>query len=320
MPTALITGISGQDGSYLCDLLLEKGYEVHGLYRHSSCDNLWRIRNKLDKITLHKGDITDPASLYNAIWQATKTGVNELYHVADQDNVGWSMCGPVSQVDVTYKSVQNILETVRSINSRTRVFLPSSATIFGMCPPTQSEQSTLDPQSPYACAKAAVLHLARYYRRQYGLHVSVGIMFNHDSPRRADGYLLQKICRAAINIRRRQQKELVLGDLNMKVDIGYAKEYMEAAIAMLQQGQPDDYIIATGVNGTITIREMVEIAFYKVGIDLAAIPELVKFDSSINQREQPRLIGDYSKAKTVFGFEPKTNIGQLIHMILETHW
>ena len=230
---ALILGVGGQDGSYLAEILLESGYEVHGLVRHSSGNNLWRIRHLLDKITLHKGDICDGVRLAMLI---DELAPDEIYNEADQDSVGWSGKAPGYQIEVTYKAVSTILETLRYMGGKVRFFQPVSSTMFGDQPYPHTETTPLKPQSPYACAKAAAFLLCQHYRREHGVYVSCGILYNHDSPRRGPDYLLQRIARG----------EPLWGDLSTIVDVGYAPEYMEAAYQSLQQSESRDYVIATG--------------------------------------------------------------------------
>lgn len=230
---ALVLGCGGQDGSFLCDILLEKGYCVHGLYRRSSVDNLTRIAHCRDRVTLHAGDVTDPNSLAVVM---SAVNPHEVYHVADQDEVGHSFAAPSVAVDVTYGGTVNVLEAVRRCCPSARVFIPSSATVFGDAPPPQAESTPFAPQSPYACAKAAAYYAARMYREHYGLHVCCGIMFNHDSPGRGGGYLLQRIARG----------QPLWGDQEAVVDIGYAYEYMKAVWRMMQLDKPDDFVLGTG--------------------------------------------------------------------------
>lgn len=295
----LITGMGGQDGSHLADILLEQDCEVHGLYRHSSCDNLWRLKHCIDRGTLHKGDVTDPGAVNRIIRDVQPA---ELFHVADQDNVGWSKETPLHTVNVTIGGVVNVLEAVKLHAPRCKVFVPVSATMFGMAKPPQSEWTPFDPQSPYACAKLAVHHLCRWYRKEHGLFVSTGIMFNHDSPRRCGDYLLQKICRGAVAIARGEQQTLTLGNLNLRVDIGHAKEHMEAAVAMLQLPEPEEFVIGTGI--APTIRQMVDAAFHAAGC-LTLVNERIKVDEGLASQPQPTLIADTTKARCRFDFRPR---------------
>ena len=234
MKRVLIFGINGQDGSFLAEILLERGYEVHGFYRRSSVDNLSRIRHLLSDVTLHKGDLTDYGSVHRAVAECLP--LHEVYNEADQDHVGWSQSAPSYSAAVTYGGVVNVLEAVRQLTPTTRIFQPVSATMFGYAPPRQDETTRLYPQSPYACAKVAAYYLCQHYRREHGMFVSCGILFNHDSPRRSGDYLLQRIARG----------EELWGDLETIVDIGYAREYMEAVWKLMQLDRPDDFVLGTG--------------------------------------------------------------------------
>ncbi len=258
---ALILGIGGQDGSYLADLLVSKGYEVHGLYRRTSVDNLWRIKHLLNKIQLHCGDITDPNSLHRVL-QDVKP--HELYNEADQDHVGTSFQTPKLSMDVTAGGVLNVLESVKACCPDCKVFQPTSATIFGDALPPQTESTSLNPLSPYACAKAHAYYLARYYRQVYNLHVSTSILYNHDSTRRSGDYLLHNIAKQAIAVSSHQQSYITIGNPDMSVDIGYAPDYCEGIYKILQQSTPDDYILASGPT---TIRNLISSALEQAGVD-----------------------------------------------------
>lgn len=241
MKTALITGITGQDGSYLADILLGKGYKVHGLYRHSSTGNFKNIESIKHRLNLHQGDITDPSSIYRIIRACDP---HEIYNTADQDNVDWSFNIPRLSVDVTYGGAFNLLEAVKTLppsdRNRTRVFIPVSAMMFGDAPAPQNEETRFNPQSPYACAKVAVYHLARYYRQVHGMFVSTAILYNHDSERRQGSYLLHNLVKAAI-----QKKTVSLYDLDSPMDIGYASDYMRDVVTTMEFDKPDDYVISS---------------------------------------------------------------------------
>lgn len=307
---ALILGIAGQDGSYLADLLVECGHEVHGIYRRSSTDNLARIKHLMDRVVLHRADITDDVSIANVLCEI---GPNCIYNEADQDHVGWSCSTPRLSMDVTAGAVASLLESIGRYCPEAKVFQPISSTIFGNTPPPQNEHSPLDPRSPYAVAKAAALHLCRYYREVRDLFVSTAIFYNHDSPRRCTrGYLLHDICNGAIAVSRGEQERLLLGCLDMRVDIGYSLEFMQAAIRILSLSAADDFVIGTG-NGA-TIRELAFYALDKLGVDgenrLGINPD---FD---RPGKQPEHIADISKAKRVFGFAPISGPKKLIDVLL----
>ena len=252
MKRAFITGIGGQDGSYLADILLEKGYEVHGLTRHSSTGNLKNLVPYLDNITLHKGDISDGLCMDRIIQRVRP---DEVYHEADQDNVDWSFCYPAFQMDTTATAVANLLHSVLEHCRHAKVFIPVSATMFGDAPAPQTETTPFNPLSPYACGKVAAYHLARYYRQVHGMFVSTGILYNHESDRRhGTEYLIQKICKAAAF-----SEKVTLYNMNDLVDVGFAKDYMNRVYNMVQLDAPDDYIICADYPRTI--RQIVVAAF-----------------------------------------------------------
>ena len=230
---ALVIGCGGQDGSFLCEILLEKGFTVHGLYRHCSYDNLRRIAHVRDRLTLHEGDVLDAVSLHAVLAEVRP---HEIYNEADIDKVSFSVKAPAVVLRVGVEAVAVLLEAVRVNCPEARVFQPVSATMFGDAAAPQDEETAFNPQSPYACAKVAAYHLARHYRHAHNLFISTAILYNHDSPRRGPGYLLQRIARG----------EKLWGTLEDVVDIGYAREYMEAAWKMLQLDAPDDFVLGTG--------------------------------------------------------------------------
>lgn len=239
---ALILGVGGQDGSYCADLLLSKGYEVHGVYRKSSSDNLWRLKNtKL--FMLHKGDLFDPVTLTNII-EAVEP--SEVYNFADQDNTGWSTETPCYSAEVTTNAVVRLLDTCENMSDgwKIKFFQPLSITMFGNSPTPWDESSKLDPQTPYAVAKACTWQWCKYYRTQ-GLDVRCAIFGNHDSPRRRGDYLLQTICRQALEVKAGKRKEITLRDPEAVVDVGYAPEYVEAAWRLVQSTE-SDLMIGTG--------------------------------------------------------------------------
>ena len=308
MKRALILGVGGQDGSYLAELLLEKGYEVHGLYRRSSVDNLWRIAGIRDKITLHQGDMSDPLSADRVI---RKVMPDELYNEADQDHVGWSYETPGYSADITYGAVARLLDSVLEINrqwgSRIQVFQPLSATMFGDAPAPQNEQTPLNPLSPYACAKAAAFHLCHYYRQVHGMYVATAIFYNHDSVRRSGEYLLHQICKAAAT-----GDAVVVGDDRMWVDIGDAEEYMEAAWNIMQLPDPDDFVIAS--NNCMSIGLICDMALYDAGRK----GEKYRVDPSrLRPGPKAELIGSTAKAEKAFGFNPKSDLSEFIPKLVE---
>lgn len=310
---ALILGIGGQDGSYLADLLLEKGYEVYGLVRRSSVDNLSRIQRVLDKVILLRGDLCDYGSLENAV---AASNPHEIYNEADQDAVGWSREVPSYNYDVTFKAVGNLLEIVRRFAPDARVFQPASATMFQGAQFRQHEETPLTPKSPYACAKAGAYLLARYYREAHGMFVSTGILYNHDSPRRSEEYLVHKICKSAIRIARGEQKCLKLGTLSHIVDIGHAREYMEGAWSMLQLTYADDFVLATSNGVTVASLAWDAFRFMRLDTNSNVIQEDPQFVHKGGHKEQPSLIGEIHKARAAFGFEPKLYGRELIRSML----
>jgi GDPmannose 4,6-dehydratase len=309
---ALIFGITGQDGSYLAEILLEKGYEVHGLIRRSATGNKKNIMHILDKIKLHKGDLADPTSIYRII---NEVKPDEIYNEADQDHVSWSYDSVGYSCDITGSAVGRILEIIRQIDTKIKYFQPVSSNMFGKTEDNiQNEETALRPQSPYGCCKALAFLLCRYYRDVFGMFVSTGIFYNHESPRRTEEYVTHKITKAAVRISKGLQKKLSLGDLSTEIDFGYAKEYMEAAWNILQLDKPDDFIICTGE--THSIKEFLEEAFKIVGLKTK---DYVEHDSSlIRPGKTSTLLGDYSKARKVFGFNPKIRFKEIVKMLVES--
>ncbi len=307
---ALVLGVTGQDGSYLAEILLSKGYEVHGFIRRSATGNTHNIQHFMDKITLHRGDLADPTSLYRTIM---KVMPEEIYNEADQDHVSWSYDGVGYSCDITGAAVGRILETIKQINPKIKFFQPVSSNIFGKAVNPQNEETSLRPQSPYACAKAFAYHLCRYYREVFGMFVSTGIFYNHESPRRTEEYVTRKISMAAARIKLGLQQKLYLGNLDLQVDFGYAPEYMEAAWKIMQLEKPDDFIICT--QELHPIKEWLQEAFSVVGLN----PEqYVEFDPRFARPSTTSpLMGDTSKAQKAFGFDPKVKFKQLVKLMVE---
>jgi GDPmannose 4,6-dehydratase len=274
---AFITGITGQDGSYLTELLLSKGYEVHGLIRRASTFNTQRIDHLFQdpheaniKLHLHYGDMSDGAGLTNLISAIKPT---EIYNLAAQSHVKVSFTMPHYTASVDGIGAVTILEAIRSSGLNCRYYQASTSELFGATPPPQSETSAFYPRSPYASAKLYAYWVTVNYREAYGIHATNGILFNHESPRRGETFVTRKITRAVAAIKHGKQKELFLGNLDATRDWGYAKEYVEGMWLMLQQDKPDDYVAATGVGATI--RDFCESSFRAVGLDWE---EYVKFD------------------------------------------
>lgn len=315
---ALITGITGQDGSYLAELLLSKGYEVHGLIRRASTFNTGRIdhiyadpHQSGTRLKLHYGDLSDASGM------ARLLGIiepNEIYNLAAQSHVRVSFDCPEYTTDVTATGAVRILEAIRETGIKPRFYQASSSEMFGLVQAVpQSETTPFYPRSPYACAKLYAHWVTVNYRESYGLHASSGILFNHESPRRGETFVTRKITRAVAHIKLGLQDKLYLGNLDAKRDWGYAKEYVEAMWLMLQQDQPDDYVIAT--NETHSVKEFLEVAFAHAGLDWK---QYVEIDPKyFRPAEVDLLIGDYSKARKKLGWEPKTRFEDLTKLMVD---
>ncbi len=317
MKHALIIGVSGQDGSYLCDILLEQGYLVYGLYRRSSVDNLVRIKHLLSpqhpNLILLQGDLTDTDSIRRAV---SKSHPDEVYHVADQDHVGWSFNTPQLSVDITYGGTIAVLEAVRTIWDHARVYIPVSATMFGDADPPQCETTPLNPLSPYAVAKVACYHAANYYRQAYKMCVSTVTLFNHDSIRRGSDYLLHNICKGAVEISLGKKDKLPVGDLSVDLDIGYARDYMEAVVKMMQANYPVDLVLASGHRRSL--ESICWSALQMAGVNEHPDKVLVH-DHSFHRPGSSTLIGDISRAKTLLGFNPESRIPFLVKSLVERY-
>lgn len=308
---ALIMGITGQDGSYLAEVLLEKGYEVHGLIRRSATGNTVNINHLMDDITLHRGDLADAPSLYAAIKESDP---EEIYNEADQDHAGWSYSLVDYASDITGAAPGRMLEIIRQLNPKIKFFQPLTSNMFGMTDTvTQDEKTPLNPQSPYACAKTYAWSLVKYYRQVHGIFASAAIFFNHESPRRTDSYVTRKITKAAARIKLGLQDKLLLGDLSAKLDFGYAREYMEAAHSILQLDHADDFCIGTGE--AVSVQQFLNETFAQAGLDPA---QYVGVDERfMRPGKTSTLIADYSKAKAAFGYEPKIKHKELIGIMLK---
>jgi len=315
---ALITGITGQDGSYLAELLLAKGYEVHGLVRPASTFTTSRLEAVTEdphlphnRLLLHNGDLADAGALTSLI---RKIEPVEVYNLAAQSQVGVSFGIPEYTTDITGTGTLRLLEAIRESGVRPRFYQASSSEMYGMVREIpQSETTPFHPRSPYACAKVYSYWITVNYREAYGLHANNGILFNHESPRRGEGFVTRKITRAIAHIKAGLQKTLHLGNLDAKRDWGYAKEYVEAMWLMLQQETPGDYVIAT--NETHSVREFLELAFAYAGLDWR---EYVRIDPRyLRPSEVDLLQGDYSKAKRELGWEPKTKLADLVKLMVD---
>lgn len=318
MKKALILGVTGQDGSYLADVLLEKGYEVHGMIRRSATGNTKNIDHLIQnpdlfnrRFILHRGDLADAPSLYRII-QSVRP--HELYNEADQDNVGWSSDIVGFSADITGAAVGRLFEIIRQIDRGIRVFQPCTSNMFGKTDVVpQTETTPFNPRSIYACSKVFAYYLTRYYREAFGIFASTGILYNHESPRRTEEYVTRKITRSVARIVCGRQDKLVLGDLSARIDWGYAREYMETAWKILQLDQPDDFIIATGE--AHTVREFVEEAF--AAVNLNANDYVVSDQGLFRPSPTGVLIGDIAKARAAFGYEPKVRFRQLVKLMVD---
>ena len=309
MPTALITGITGQDGSYLAELLLDKGYQVHGLVRRASTENLSRLRNILDSVTLHQGDLSDSGSLIRVL---EKVVPGEVYNLGAMSDVGISFRVPEYSADVTGSGTIRLLEACRELRILPRYYQASSSEMFGSSPPPQSETTPFHPRSPYGCAKVFSYYATQNYREAYGMHASNGILFNHESPRRGENFVTRKIAKAAARIKRGLQQELFLGNMDAKRDWGFAGDFVEAMWLMLQQDEPGDYVVATGES--FSVREFAEAAFKHLDLDYR---EFVKIDPAlVRPAEVDYLLGDPSKAKRVLKWHPRVGFAELVRMMV----
>ena len=317
MKKALITGITGQDGSYLAELLLSKGYEVHGIIRRASTFNTSRIDHlyidphiKGVKLFLHYGDLSDSSQLTNLIYNIKP---EEIYHLGAQSHVRVSFDTPEYTADITGLGVTRLLESIRCSGVKAKLYQASSSEMFGSASPPQSEGAPFEPRSPYATAKVYGYWMVKNYRDGYNLFACNGILFNHESPRRGETFVSRKITRAVANIVSGKQKKLYLGNLKAKRDWGYAPEYVECQWLMLQQDAPNDYVIGTGES--YTVQEFVKEAFSYVNLDWK---EYVEIDPwYFRPTEVDYLQADISKAKKLLGWEPKVKFNELVKIMVD---
>lgn len=308
---ALITGITGQDGSYLADFLLQKGYTVMGLVRHSSTTRIDRIAHIIDKVELIPGDLLDQSSLRQAIEQAKPS---EIYNLAAQSFVPTSWNQPVLTGEFTGLGVTRVLEAIREVNPKIRFYQASSSEMFGKVQQTpQTESTSFYPRSPYGVAKVYGHWITVNYRESYGLYACSGILFNHESPRRGLEFVTRKISDGVARIKLGLAKKLYLGNLDAHRDWGFAGDYVEAMWRMLQQPEPGDYIVATGKSHSV--RDFVEEAFRCAGLNWS---EHVEIDPKfIRPAEVDHLIGDYTRAEKVLGWKPKVDFAGLVKMMVD---
>ena len=318
MKRALITGITGQDGSYLADLLLSKGYEVHGIIRRASSFNTGRIDHLYQdphvhgvRLFLHYGDLADSVNLVKLLYSLQP---DEVYHLGAQSHVRVSFDIPEYTADVTGIGTIRILDAIREAGVRTRFYQASSSEMFGKVQEVpQTEKTPFWPRSPYGAAKVFAYWATVNYRESYGLHASNGILFNHESPRRGETFVTRKISRAAARIKYGLENTLFLGNLDAQRDWGYAPEYVEGMWLMLQQDEPDDYVLAT--NETHTVREFAEKAFAHVGLNWK---DFVQHDKRYERpAEVDLLIGNGAKAKKQLGWEPKVRFDDLVRIMVD---
>ncbi len=317
---AFITGIGGQDGSYLAEFLLSKGYLVRGITRRTSLPNQTRIDHLIDNITSHEqsdeipfftiyGDLSDSASIRTAL---EKIKPDEVYNLGAQSHVGISFNNPESTIDFNLLGTLRILEAIRDMKLNCKFYQASSSEMFGISPPPQNEQTPMLPQSPYGISKLAAYHLTRLYRSAYGIHACNGILFNHESPRRGWNFVTKKITMEIAKIIVGEKKKIALGNLDAKRDWGFSKEYVEAMWKILQHDKPDDFVIAT--NETHTVRDFLREAFALFGLNFE---DFIEIDDKYKRpAEVPALLGDYSKARIILNWEPKTKFKELVRMMV----
>jgi GDPmannose 4,6-dehydratase len=314
-PTALVTGVTGQDGSYLAELLLEKGYRVFGLLRRASTFNTGRIDHLIQsadsgRFDLVRGDLTDASSLGRMLRMIRP---DEIYHLGAQSHVMVSFEIPEYSADTIALGTIRLLESVRELGIRPKVYNACSSEMFGSAPPPQNEYSPMAPRSPYAAAKLCGYQICRLYREGYEMWISNGILFNHESPRRGETFVTRKITRAIARIRLGIEERLFLGNLEARRDWGYAPEYVETMWRMLQQPEPEDYVVATGESHTV--REFLEEAFRYAGLD--PDKHVVSDPRLFRPLEVNNLRGDASKAAARLGWRPKTKFRQLVRIMVD---
>jgi GDPmannose 4,6-dehydratase len=312
MKKALITGLNGQDGSFLAEFLLTKDYEVHGIIRRTSQPLLENICHLKDKIVLHPGDMTDAGSIQNAI---EKVMPDEIYNLAGMSQVRWSFDVPAMTMDVNCGGLLRIIESVRNLKLDCKIYQACSSEMFGKVQETpQTETTPFYPRSPYGVSKAAAYYMARVYRESYGMKIYCGFLFNHESERRGEEFLSRKVCKAVAEIVAGKRDKLVLGNLDAKRDFGYAKEYVEWIWNIVQHETPDDFVIATGE--THSVKEFVELAFAHAGIE--NWENYVDYDKSLfRPAEVDLLLGDATKSKNILGFSPKVKFDELVKIMVD---
>jgi GDPmannose 4,6-dehydratase len=315
MKRALITGITGQDGSYLSELLLEKGYEVHGIVRRVALEDpshrLWRLKHILDRITLHAGSLESYASIFNVV---EKVRPDECYHLAAQSYVSYSFEDAFSTINININGTLYMLSAIKEKVPECKFYFAASSEMFGKVTETpQNENTHFKPRSPYGISKVAGFDLLRNYRESYGIFGCNGILFNHESPRRGYEFVTRKITHTAAQIKRGLEHELRLGNLDAKRDWGYAKDYVYAMWLMLQQEQPDDFVIAT--NETHSVKEFAQLAFDILGLNWE---DYVVVDDNLYRPSEIKLLqGDYTKAKKMLNWEPSIKFNEIVKLMVD---
>ncbi len=315
MKKALITGITGQDGSYLAEFLLSKGYQVHGMIRRVALEDpkhrLWRIRHILDKLILHSASLESYASIFNVI---DKIKPDECYHLAAQSFVSYSFEDEFSTINTNINGTHFVLSAIKQRAPKCKFYFSGSSEMFGHAKETpQNEETPFYPRSPYGISKVAGFDLTRNYRETYGIFALSGILFNHESPRRGFEFVTRKISHGVAEIKSGLAKELRLGNLEAKRDWGFSRDYVRAMFLMLQQDKPDDYVIATGQ--THSVKEFVKLAFSYAGLDWK---KYVKVDKSFYRPAEVNILkGDYSKARKKLGWKPTVKFEELVKMMVE---
>lgn len=324
---AFISGLNGQDGSYLADLLLEKGYEVHGMIRRTSEPLMDKIKHLENRVTLHHGDMTDGSSIHRIIKEVKP---DEIYNLAAMSHVGWSFKNPNQTFDVNCGGFVRIIEAVRTVGINPKIYQACSSEMFGKVVETpQSEKTPFYPRSPYGASKAAAYYVGRLYRESYNMKIYCGILFNHESERRGTEFLSRKVCKAVGEISRGEREVLTIGNMEAKRDFGYAKEYVEWIYKIMQHDTPDDFVISTGE--TYSVREWIEESFNVIGMKIKWGGEGINeigYDQNGHVRvtidpqffrpsEVDLLIGDSTKSKKILGFQPKVKFKELVKIMTE---
>jgi GDPmannose 4,6-dehydratase len=325
---AFVTGINGQDSSYLAELLIEKGYEVHGMIRRTSEPLTEKIKHLEGLITIHMGDMSDSSSLHRIIEEVKP---DEIYNMAAMSHVGWSFKNPTQTIDVNTSGYANILEACRTVGINPKIYQAGSSEMFGdVMEVPQTEKTPFNPRSPYGISKMASFFLGKVYRASYGMKIYNGILFNHESERRGTEFLSRKVCKAVGEISRGEREFMTIGNMEAKRDFGYAKEYVEWIWRIMQHDTPDDFVISTGE--THSVREWIEEAFSVIGakitwvgegLDEKGFDQLGKLRVEINPKffrpaEVDLLIGDSTKSKEILGFIPKIKFKELVQIMTKS--